>query len=256
VFIDVDSNGILDIAGLDLPGIQSNNITLMYVNLYGNMIDYDKLQTVITLFSNKNVSIIEDAAQSFGGSYKGIPSGKLGLISCLSFDPTKNLPSYSSGGMVLTDDDELATVIRRRAKVSEDSIESVGTNSQMSESSAAQLLVKLQYFDSWQKRRTDIAAYYTDRLDGTKIRLPTHSPDVIHAWHKYVIRCTPATNYELQKKLSDYNIETKIHYRYTLGAVTVPESRTSVLSLPIYPELTDVEVERVAATIAKIVSRY
>jgi dTDP-4-amino-4,6-dideoxygalactose transaminase len=78
----------------------------MYVNLFGNTVDWNRFK-MTTDFFNQDLKVIEDAAQSFGASYKGLPSGSLGDISVLSFDPTKNLPNYGSGGMVLTDDLEI-----------------------------------------------------------------------------------------------------------------------------------------------------
>ena len=253
VYIAVDGNGILDIDALDL--ISEDASTLVYVNLYGNIINYEKLFLTTNFFAQRKITVIEDAAQSFGGFYKGIPSGKLGTISCLSFDPTKNLPNYGSGGMILTDDSEiarLAYLMRSNAKKSHLS----STNSKLSEVDAAQLCVKLNYFDTWQSRRTQIANYYNEQLRDTALGLPAISDDVTHSWHKYVVYVNEDTvaRATLIMALDDVGIETKIHYGYYLRK-TLKWNRlaNTCLSLPINPSLTDVEVEHVAASVKKYI---
>ena len=213
VFCDTDVDGIMDLDSLD-NNLQELGIeTVMYVNLYGNCIDYDRF-TTHTKFFNNNIFVIEDAAQSFGASYKGIPSGKLGTVSCLSFDPTKNLPNYGSGGMILTDDKlvyEHTLNLRDNGKHSLHQI--TGTNSKMSEVDCGHMLVKLNYFDSWQRRRSEIAEYYTKELDGI-VQTPKVRTDTQHAWHKYVIHFYSRNN--LKDHLEKLGIETKIHYNQPL----------------------------------------
>jgi len=252
-FVDVDEDGIMDISKLELKGDKIGLIS--YVNLFGNVIDYDKLR-IVSQFFDKNIPIIEDAAQSFGASYKGIPSGKLGDVSVLSFDPTKNLPNYGSGGMILTDDEDLyqfASSMRDNGRAAGRKV-SGGTNAKMSESDCAQMLVKLEHFDEWQVRRTKIAEFYNDCL-GPYAITPKPAPNVVHAWHKYVIQTTD--QYRLGKALAEERIETKVHYSRTLpqqqgSNITYEVSERlamTSLSLPIYPELTDAEVEHIVKTI-------
>jgi dTDP-4-amino-4,6-dideoxygalactose transaminase len=257
-FIDVDKNSILDLDHLDI--YRDSIDVISYVNMFGNSIDYDKLR-LITSFFSKDVYVVEDAAQSFGASYKGIPSGKMGDISCLSFDPTKNLPNYGSGGMFLTDDTlayDFARNFKDNGKAS--GFELNGTNSKMSEVDCAQMIVKLKYFDAWQDRRTKIATFYNECLS-EYVTCPTVTPDSVHAWHKYVINTFERDN--IATYLKSKNIETKIHYRDTLNShgifrtldltnlpTAVKLSHTS-LSLPIYPELLDEEVEYVVDMVQK-----
>ena len=263
VYCDVDSQGLIDLSSLDFALNAAGVNSIMYVNLFGNVVDYDKF-IMHTEFFNKDIFVIEDAAQSFGASYKGTPSGKLGHISCLSFDPTKNLPNYGSGGMILTDDDqvyEFCTNMKNNGKLSNHYMP--GTNSKMNEVDCAQMLVKLRHFNSWQRRRTDIANYYSTELQDF-VDVPTVSSDVNHAWHKYVIRYVDRV--ALKEHLYWENIETKIHYSTPLFENNVGfafnnytdiyrESNSfcgECLSLPIYPELTDSEVE----LIVKKIKRY
>lgn len=240
----------VDITGMMTTRSYEHVSAIMYVNLFGNTLDYHALRA-----ANPGVPIIEDAAQSFGASFYNTPSGKLGDISVLSFDPTKNLPNYGSGGMVLTDDGAVAQrlkAIRNNGKVGGQWL-SVGTNSKMSEVDCAHMIVKLGHFDAWQTRRKDIADYYTNNI---KMNVFPLLPDenITHAWHKYVIRTEKRD--DLCNWLFHNEIETKIHYDQALydytaspykpAHSTITElHKANSLSLPIYPELTDYEVEYV-----------
>lgn len=262
VFCDVDPlTGLID---LNKIPVDVNELSaVVYVNLYGNIIDYDKLKSYKAIWDQIGVPVIEDAAQSFGAYHRGYPSGKLGDISCLSFDPTKNLNNYGSGGMVLTDDPEIFEAVndfKDNGKGNEHIAS--GTNSKMSESDCAQMLVKLRHFNDWQDRRTKIAEYYTDQLQGVA-RIPTVEDYVEHAWHKYAIH---VPNREVFKnKMGLLGVETKVHYgkplhlehlsfvyaiEHNLGVLEGAEEfcKTTV-SLPIYPELTDAEIEHVVDSV-------
>jgi dTDP-4-amino-4,6-dideoxygalactose transaminase len=261
VFCNTDDQGLIDLESLDMNLNDAGIDTVMYVNLFGNVVDYDRFTTQ-TQFFNKDIFVIEDAAQSFGASYKGIPSGKLGTISCLSFDPTKNLPNYGSGGMLLTDDYQIYDKLRNlrdNGKYSQHEL--LGTNSKMSETDCASMLVKLKYFDSWQRRREDIAEYYTRELNNL-VETPSVEHNVNHAWHKYVIKFFARNS--LKEHLEKNNIETKIHYSQPLFDSNLGFSYVNsvkqlyresskfcmeCLSLPIYPELTDAEVEKIVSVI-------
>lgn len=264
VYCDVDHNALLDIDTIDYA-LNGNVDAIMYVNMFGNVLDHDRLLNV-TRFFNNDIKLIEDAAQSFGATYKGTPSGKLGDISILSFDPTKNLPNYGSGGMILTDnfdDYQFALNLRDNGKITNH--DWAGTNSKMSESDCAQMLIKLKYFDTWQRRRKEIADYYVEHLTNwVDVLLPNR--DVEHAWHKFVIRTEHRS--QLQGYLASKSIETKIHYEtplfehavgwdYINYATDILRGSTAhskeALSLPIYPEMTDTEVEYVIESIENYV---
>jgi dTDP-4-amino-4,6-dideoxygalactose transaminase len=262
VFCDVDAQtGLMDLN--TIPVIADEIAAVMYVNLFGNVLDQDRLISYLEMFSERKIPVIEDAAQSFGAYYRGVPSGKLGDISCLSFDPTKNLNNYGSGGMILTDNPaiwELANDYRDNGKANEH-IQS-GTNSKMSEADCAQMSVKLKYFDDWQKRRAEIAEYYTGELDGL-VGIPPVNMNVEHAWSKYVIHHHSRSS--LYTDLLNMGVETRINYELPLHQHAVSFSFTSFddtgilegaenfsrtcLSLPIYPELEDYEVEYVVDAI-------
>jgi dTDP-4-amino-4,6-dideoxygalactose transaminase len=269
VFCDVDSStGLLDLN--KIPVTADEISAIMYVNLFGNVLDQDRLISYMEVFSERKIPVIEDAAQSFGAYYQGVPSGKLGDVSCLSFDPTKNLNNYGSGGMILTDDPaiwELVADMRDNGKANEHIAS--GTNSKMSEADCAQMLVKLKYFDDWQARRTKIAEYYTEELDGW-VSIPTVDMNVEHAWSKYVIHSDSRSTLHIE--LGNAGVETRINYATPLHLQPVSYQfdfgrydRTDILegaeqfsrtclSLPIYPELEDYEVEYVVDAVKQSIS--
>jgi dTDP-4-amino-4,6-dideoxygalactose transaminase len=266
--LDTDNAGLLAMDSLTKKEV-SNADGLVYVNLYGNCIDYDKMLHIIRFFYSSEIPIIEDAAQSFGSSYKGIPSGKLGTVSCLSFDPTKNFNNFGSGGMVLTDDHHHMQHLKQmRSNGFENSFggwNEYGMNARMSEMDAAALLVKLTHFDKWQKRRTEIAEYYNKELGNLGyIATPITTPDVVPNWSKYVIKVLDGRRYQLTQRLDDHNIENKIHYKHTLYQHTslnkayeyksskAYQNAITKMSLPIYPELTDSEVEYIVEVIRSL----
>jgi dTDP-4-amino-4,6-dideoxygalactose transaminase len=256
---DVDFNGLIDLSTLN-QSFTNDFDTLMYVNLFGNTVDYDKFRVMTEFFNGNNeLFIVEDAAQSFGASYNGIPSGKMGTVSVLSFDPTKNLNNYGSGGMILTDDVEIAECLWNYKDNGKPSgHQYVGTNNKMSEVDCAQMLVKLQYFDQWQARRTEIADYYIEQFGHYVDILPT-TEGCVHAWSKFAFRVHNRD--KLRKSLQDRYVPTKVHYEYSLNDLGI-SSFVSVdglpgadkfvretMSLPIYPELTDSEVEHIAESV-------
>lgn len=266
VFCDVDDQALIDLESMDYAVKGANIQAIMYVNMFGNTVDYDRFTTIAKFF-NEDLVIIEDAAQSFGATYKGRPSGSLGDISVLSFDPTKNLNSYGSGGMILTDDPQVKTLLQSykdNGKVSEHDMP--GTNSKMSEIECAQLLIKLKHFDRWQDRRQDIAEYYTQELSEL-VDCPKVTEGTVHSWHKYVIK--HHDRLRMREHLGQRGIETKIHYSTPLYDYGVGYSyinyaselyreasafANECLSLPIYPEMTDAEVESVVIEVKNFIS--
>lgn len=280
VYCDVDDHALIDLESLGFSPRSKKINAMIYVNIFGNVVDYERMMVITDFFNNGEITVIEDAAQSFGAYYKDTPSGKLGDVSVLSFDPTKNLPNYGSGGMVLTDDwATYQTVKNLRDNGKEDGHISYGTNSKISESDCAQLLVKLKYFDEWQRRRREIAEFYTDQLKDY-VRVTKVNDCVTHAWHKYPIWLddryrnqgpvvVPA-RHRVQQLLESAGISTRVHYSTPLPElscnpsssfmqhpniypVAEAHSRTE-LSLPIYPELSDLEVEYIAETVINCIS--
>lgn len=251
VFVDVDSDYHLD---LEKVSITSDIKAMLLVSLFGNPAAYTKYEKFC---SNAGIDLIEDAAQSFGSSY-GKVSGSVGIASAMSFSPTKPCPVLGSGGAILTDDENLATLCRfgrlHGKEKNNDPTHVVGINSMMSSSEAAQLLVGFKYKNQWQDRRTAIAKYYDEHL---KLVCTLPPRQGTHNWHKYVIRVQDAD--ALINNVNAEGVQLAKHYNRLItdeplfkNDITFDFSeslrRTSV-SLPICPHMTDVEVESVVDTI-------
>ena len=196
--------------------------------------------------------LIEDGAQHWLSENGQRQSSS----TAISFDPTKNLPNYGNGGAVVTSDLYLAEYARNwgnNGKASGHAV--VGTNSRMSEIDCAQMMVKTRHLDAWQIRRSNIARYWMARLEEKSIRCLIDDTNFRgHALQKFVIEVDNQT--ELQQRLAALQIETKIHYKNPLHELTAYQdckgpSLLSVssslsrrcISLPFYPELTDLETD-------------
>ena len=195
--------------------------------------------------------VIEDGAQHWLSNN----CRRWGNATAISFDPMKNLNSYGNGGAVVTDDLDLLEFARGYRNNGKPKYDWAGTNSRMSEVDCAQMMVKTNYIDAWQERRKNIALYWMGRLKGSGIRALIDSNNFqTHAFHKFVIDVDSRDI--LQRNLAVKKIETKIHYEQPLHEMPAYEECAGpdilsvasamsrrVLSLPFYPELTDLEVE-------------
>lgn len=245
-YVDTDSNGIIDLERLEeiFNDIDNNfKIFVVWVNLFGHVVDYDRIFQLQMRYSN--VQFVEDAAQSFGGFWRGYPSGGLGYASTVSFDPTKNLNAFGLGGALLSDSSELIDAVDLHRRPHTASWINHGYNSQINEIDAAMVWWKLENrFDQWQKRRTEIAEYYVDNL---KTEYVEPAAECVSAWHKFVIK--HKNRDQLKQHLEDSGVQTRVHYKQTLSNTSetpIAENLTKkCLSLPIYPELSDSEVEAV-----------
>ena len=213
------------------------------------------------LFRNRAI-LIEDAAQHW------LSDGcrRQGDSTAISFDPTKNLANYGNGGAVVTNDRKLLDYARNWVNNGKHTRHAeTGTNSRMSETDCAQMMVKTQYIDAWQKRRSEIAAHWIEQLKKRNVRsLIDDSNFSTHCYHKFVIE---VDNRDIvQRNLAICKIETKVHYAEPLHELSAysnlagpdllsPASALSrrCLSLPIYPELTDLEVEYVIDQLLNVV---
>jgi dTDP-4-amino-4,6-dideoxygalactose transaminase len=251
VFVDIGDDYLMDL-GKASEKISNRTKAIVYVHLFGQMGDTSK----ITQFAELNrLILIEDAAQTFGSSYGCTPGGATGLCSCLSFDPTKIVGAPGSGGIVLTDNIEIAETVRRlryHGKGKDGLFTLQGYNSQMSSIVAAILNAKLGKFENWINRRRQIAGYYIENL-GDSIGLPIELEGSRHNYHKFVIRLRSRN--EVKQGLSINGIETMVHYEHLLihhpmfarsADGKFPNAALAsreVLSLPINSFLTDEEVE-------------
>jgi dTDP-4-amino-4,6-dideoxygalactose transaminase len=261
VFVDIDPRTFnLDAAAVK-SAITPRTKAIVPVHLYGHPADMD---AIMGLALEHDLRVIEDAAQAIGARFKGKRVGSFADMGCLSFYPTKNLGGYGDGGMVVTNDAELArkvNVLRRQGSATKYVADLLGFNSRLDSLQAAILGVKLDHLDEWNKARRGIAAWYGELLDGLPVRTPYVSPDVEHVYHQYTIRTERRD--ALREHLSGQGIGSMLYYPVpihlqplysSLGYEpgSLPESERAaaeVLSLPIYPELGEDQVEQVTAAI-------
>ncbi|OGF44820.1 MAG: hypothetical protein A2231_12565 [Candidatus Firestonebacteria bacterium RIFOXYA2_FULL_40_8] len=233
---------------------------IMPVHLYGQPADMDQ----IMYFAGKHkLKVIEDCAQSIGAEYRDKKTGSIGDIGCLSFFPTKNLGCAGDGGMVLTNNEEYANMIKllRAHGSSKKYVHSeIGINSRLDEIQAAVIRVKLKYIQAWNEKRRKNAKFYNANLKG--VIIPFEQDFVKHVYNQYTVRVENGKREEFQAYLKAQGVATAVHYpipmhkqeAYTkLGYnVSMPESEKAALevcSLPNYPEMTEEMLNHVAVTI-------
>jgi len=263
VFADIDPSSYMIDNQRIKKHITTRTKAILAVNLFGRAIQIEEIE----LFAEKHsLKIIEDAAQSFGAfTFDKRAVGSMGEASCISFDPVKNLGSFGTGGMVVTDDEDIKMKIQTlrnhgRLEGSDKSMD-LGAKSKLPEAEAAMLLVSLEDFDGNNKRRFTIATRYWRALYeiDDRLHMPCYSQASI--WHKFIIMADDKEG--LRKHLADNGIETKNIYPRPLfkepvfskhkykGSSWAEITTRSNLALPIFPDMTDEEVEYVISMIKK-----
>lgn len=242
------------------PLINVKTKAIIPVHLFGQMIDVDGFRKLST---KHNVPIIEDAAQALGARYNNKHIGSLGLMTAISFYPTKNLGGAGEGGMILTNDSKVCEKLRslRNHGETERYIHlSIGTNSRLDTIQAAVLNVKLSYLNQWNERRREIAKTYTSYFikKGVDVIPPNEILPRHHIYHQYVIQ-TPLRE-QLKEFFQARGISTNIYYPVPVhNQPCFPDAKDQcpvsvnmckrALALPIFPELTDDEVEYIGKSI-------
>ena len=234
------------------------------VHLYGQCAD---MRAICGIAREHDLHVVEDCAQAIGASFDGAAAGTSGSLGCFSFYPTKNLGALGDGGAVVTDDPDLADRLRKLRVYGQESRyrhELEGVNSRLDELQAAFLGAKIEHLGAWNARRRKIAAAYSAALDGGSARPLAVLPRREHAFHLFVVDAGDRDGY--RESLAAQGVETLIHYPLPIhrqpayaglaaGPVPLPVSERlaeRVLSLPIYPELTDAEVEHVASAVRAV----
>lgn len=236
---------------------------IIAVHLYGHPAD---LPAILELTRRHGLHLVEDCAQSHGATLDGRRTGAWGDIAAFSFYPTKNLGALGDGGMVVTHDASLAEKVRlfqqygwRRRYISD----IPGGNSRLDELQAAILKVKLNYLESENSRRNELARLYTNLLNGTGLALPQTGTDTSHACHQYVVRSSKRDI--LATHLKQGGVGTIIHYPVPIHlqpayldrlpqVVPLPHTEQAsqeVLSLPMFPQLTEAQVQHVCAAVVQ-----
>jgi len=246
--------------------ISARTRAILVVHLHGFPVD---LRPLVALARTRGLLLIEDCSHAHGATFDGRRVGSFGLAGAFSLGVVKNLAAYGDAGAVSTDDTGIAERVRllgTHGQVRKNEHELYGTNSRLDELQAAMLRVKLRLLDARNRRRSAIAAHYTERLWGLVVTPPA-DPRRTHVYHQYVVR-TPARD-ALRAHLAARDIETGVHYPVpihrqpawisTFGEPPplprAEQAAREMLSLPVHPELTDAEVERVAEAVAGFFTR-
>lgn len=256
VFADIDP-GTFNIDPADVERrITARTKVIIVVHLYGHPADMDP---IMALARRHGLRVIEDAAQAVGADYRGRRIGGIGDIGCFSFFPTKNLGGAGDGGFVTTTDAAVADrvgMLRQHGSRRKYFHELLGWSSRLDELQAAILRVKLRYLDAWTDARRAHAQGYREHLAGVPVGLPEERPDCRAVYHLFTIR-TPRRD-ELQKFLQARGVPTMVHYPIPLhrqplyngvaghGLEESERASREVLSLPLFPELTEAERNEVA----------
>lgn len=261
IFVDVNKDGLINL-NKAAEKITSNTKAIIAVHIFGRIVNPEELNS----FAEKHkIIIIEDAAQALGSKYNETPAGKTGIASCFSFDPSKIIHAFGTGGCVVTDNEEIANIVKSirvhgKSKNNND-FETLGYNSRIPGIQAAILHFQLLNIKSYIEKRTFIADYFYSRLNNIS-DLKTLSPSQSEIWNYHKFPVFTSYRDELKSFLTINNIETGIHYQktlpeYSLFGITnntfpVAESLAKTeLSLPIYPELNDDEIKWICDCIIK-----
>lgn len=267
VFVDIEPDTFnLDPAQIE-DAITPKTKAIMPVHLYGQCADMEPLWRIAT---QHGLAIVEDACQAIGAEYRGRRAGVLGSIGCFSFFPTKNLGGAGDGGMMTTDDPELAKKLRRlrvHGDIGGYEHIDVGMNSRLDALQAAVLRVKLRHLDEWSVARQQNAKHYAElfRQYGclSQLQMPKMLPNTRHVFNQYCVRFRHGLRDAVMQSLKDKKVGCAVYYPKPLHVQTCfkslgyrsgqfPEAEAAsaeILALPIYPELPVAHQERVVSAI-------
>ncbi len=262
VFVDIDPESCNIDAGLIEAAITPRTKAIMPVHLYGQPADMDP---ILEIARQHDLAVIEDACQAHGAEYKGKKVGALGDIGCFSFYPGKNLGAYGDGGMVVTNDAALAETVRmlsNHGQKEKNRHPREGFNYRLDAVQAAVLGVKLKHLEQWNARRRDHARLYDELLAGLDVKTPVEKGFAKHVFHLYIIRLDRRD--ELAEHLASRGVSVGFHYPVALHQQeayaglgykpgSFPEAEAcaaQVLSLPMFPELTESQIRYAAEAIA------
>ena len=261
VFVDIDEDTYNIDATKIKDAITENTKVIMPVSLYGQCADMDAINEIA---KDKNITVIEDACQSFGATYNGKKSCNLSTIGCTSFFPSKPLGAYGDGGAIFTNDDELAAKMRMLLNHGQNERykhKYIGINGRLDGVQAAVLGVKLKHFDKEVKHRDEIGSRYSDLLEDAEVITPKIAESNTSVYAQYSIRVQ--NREQLIEKLNAKKIPTAVHYpvplhlqeafaelNYNEGDFPISEMVSKqIMSLPMSPYLTEAEQDFIVEAI-------
>lgn len=262
ILVDCDEYFNIDVSQIE-GKINKKTKALLPVHLYGQVANMDEIMRLAKKYSLK---VVEDAAQAAGADFKGKKAGTFGDVSCFSFYPGKNIGALGDGGAILTKSEKIVDQIRmlRNYGISEKYYEKIiGFNSRLDAIQAAVLSVKLKYLDKWNEQRREIAKIYNKLLEGV-VETPKEQKQGTHIYHLYVIKVgDKKIRDKLQEYLASKDISTVLHYPipvhlqeayksfgFTKGDFPIAEENSeTILSIPMFPGITEDEIREVAKEI-------
>ena len=263
VFADIDPTTMnLDPARLE-AACTPRTKAVMPVHLFGCPCDMDAIRAVA---DRRGLPLLEDAAQAIGAAWKGRKVGQLGRAAAFSFFPTKNLGAYGDGGCLATDDDkvaDLSRMLRQHGGKQKYRNEMLGYNSRLDELQAAILRVKLPHLDRWNDARRALAGPYGEARAGIPgLTCPSEPAGARHVYHQYTVRIAGGRRDAVQAALAAAGVQTMIYsptpvHRLPVYAGRFPAQPVAerlageVLSLPMYPQLGEIALDRVAITLRR-----
>lgn len=267
VFVDIDSETcLMDVSQVEAR-ITPHTRAILPVHLYGQVVDMDPL---LEIAKRHNLRVIEDACQAHGAEYKGRRAGSLGDAAAFSFYFSKNLGAYGEGGFITTNDDEIserARMIRDHGSRQKYYHDLVGFNARLDELQAVVLRAKLPHLEDWTEKRWQHAAMYNSSLQVNQVKTPVELPGNRHVYHLYVIQASRRD--DLLTWLKQHGVGAGIHYPipihlqkamrhlgYEPGSLPVTEQVVGeILSLPMYAEMTEAQIEYVAGMVNEFFSQ-
>ena len=263
VFVDIEPDTYcIDVSGIE-ERITNKTRAILPVHLYGHPSD---MEPIMEIAGRHGLRVVEDACQAHGAEYKGRKAGSIGDVGCFSFYPIKNLGAYGDGGMVVTDNEELAAklkMLRNYGQPVKYHHDFIGINSRLDEIQAAILRVKLKYLNEWNEKRRGVAGLYDELLRNSPVTTPVERKYAKHIYHLYVVR--HKNRDRLQQDMLDNGIQTQIHYPIPVhkqeaylglaSGVELPVTEKTcgeILSLPMHPYLREDEIMAVAECIGRI----
>lgn len=260
VFVDIEKETFNINTNLIEHAVTDRTKALLPVHLYGYPCNMNQIMAVA---KKNNLLVIEDAAQAFGSSLEGQKVGSFGKTGCFSFYPSKNLGCYGDGGMIVTSDEELVsrvTALRNHGSSVTYVHDYIGVNSRLDELQAGILLIKMKKIDRYNELRKRNAALYS-KLINAYVTCPVEREGYVHVYHQYTIRCPKRD--VVQEKLKNEGISSVIYYPIPMHLQRAvkylgykegdfPEAERAaqeVLSLPMYPELKEDDINRVCSVI-------
>ncbi|MCX5653839.1 MAG: DegT/DnrJ/EryC1/StrS family aminotransferase [Planctomycetota bacterium] len=271
VFVDIDPRTYNIDVRQAARKVSKKTKAIIPVHLFGQVADMDPL---MQLARERNLAVIEDAAQAIGATYKGKKAGSMGTLGCFSFFPSKNLGGVGDGGMIVTSDAALAdmcNIMRNHGSKPKYYHKLIGGNFRLDPIQAAVITVKLKYLEEWHEARRANAEYYNQKFAGCeKIATPFVEPHNRMIYNQYVLRIRSdkgASRDQVEAHLNQKKIGNAIYYpvplhlqecfadlRYKEGELPHAElAAKEVLAIPIYPELTEAQKDEVATAVLEAV---